>query len=97
MRDAEHTLVVEMMLQAARKAGDRCRDGGYPPPTEEETGEMSRLWRAAFTAFVSGLDHPDREPTEAEMEMIETVIDGAVEGAILRVLGQPPGSKGNQN
>jgi hypothetical protein len=97
MRDAEHTLVAAMMLLAARKGGDLCRDNGYPPPTEEQTADMSRLWRAAFTAFVSGLPSPDREPTEAEMEWMEAVVEGATQGAILRVLGRPPGSKGNEN
>lgn len=97
MRDAEHGLVAAMMILAARKGGDLCRDGGYPPPTEEQTAEMSQLWRAAFTAFVSGLPAPDREPTETEMEWMEAVVKGVAHGAILRVLGSPPSSKGNQN
>lgn len=96
MTEAETSLINTMMLVAASKAADYCRDRGYPPPTEEQTAEMSQLWQKAFTGFVSNLAF-ERELTEAENEQMEEIVEGAAQGAVLRVIGQPPGSQGSQN
>ncbi len=95
--ETENSMIVAMLLLAATKAGDFCRDHGYPPPTEEQTAQMSAQWRNAFTAFVTSLDMPDREPTDAEQKAVEDLVEGAAEGAVLAVMGQPPGSERNKN
>ncbi len=94
MSDSSDSMVNAMMILAATKAGAFCKEAGYQPPTEEQTAEMARIWRDAFTAFVPAWSdaRPDREPTQAEMEQVEEVVEGAAQGAVLRVLGAATGA-----
>ena len=100
MTESEGTLIVAMMLNAARVAGEYCRDSGYPPPTTDQIAEMRVLWQKAFITFVTALSAqglPDREPTEYELAQIEAVVIGTAQGAVVRVLGESPGFKARAN
>ncbi len=80
-----------MMLTAADKAVVFARGSGFAPPTQGETAEMEIILRECLTVFNAGLAAsglPDREPTAEELEQIDAVIEGAAQGAVLRVLGK---------
>ncbi len=84
---SEQTLVHSMAIAASAKAGAYCRDFGYAPPSAEQLVQMSRMWINAFTTFVKAYD-----PAGADWDndALAGVVEGAAEGAVARVLGEPP-------
>jgi len=97
--DAELELLITACAVAAARIGQLCKASGYPQPTAEQTEEMSRLVREAFTLTVAGLraTGPEEMTTEELGEGLYAAAEGVAQGAILRVMGSPPSTSGDHN